>query len=76
MDLSDEREISGGVKVLKFDIEKTKRNMADNLNYTIYSPIFLFIMIIAILKFDHAVWLVSSIYSLPSRLLGKKEKTK
>jgi hypothetical protein len=76
IDLSDEREISGGVKILKLDIEKMKRNAGDNLNYTVYSPIFLFMMVFSILKFEYTKWLFNNVLSVPfgfiARIFGKK----
>lgn len=76
IDLSDEREISQGVKILKLDIEKVKRNQGDNLNYTIYSPMFLFLMVFSILKYDYTLWFYNNVLGLPMkfirRLFGKR----
>jgi hypothetical protein len=69
IDLSDEREISGGVKILKLDIERIKRNAGDNLNYTIYSPIFLFMMVFSILKFDYTKWFWNNVLGFPFKLI-------
>lgn len=71
IDLSDEREISGGVKILKLDIERIKRNAGDNLNYTIYSPIFLFMMVFSILKFEYTRWIWNNILGFPFKLIRK-----
>ena len=76
IDLSDEREINGGVKILKLDIERLKRNAGDNLNYTVYSPVFLFMMVFSILKFEYTVWFWNNVLGFPfklvKRLFGKK----
>lgn len=78
IDLSDEREISGGVKILKLDIETKRKSNADNLNYTVYSPIFLFIMVFSILKFDYTVWFFNKFLAAPlafiSKLLGRRQR--
>ncbi len=71
IDLSDEREISGGVKILVLDVEKVKRNAGDNLNYTMYSPIFLFAMVFSILKYDYTKWIVNNVLFLPFNVIGK-----
>ena len=60
VDLSDERDINNGVKILMINIENPKKNMGDNLNYTIYSPIFLFVMILSILKWDYTILFVTT----------------
>ena len=69
VDLSDEREISNGVKTLLIDIEKSKKNIGDNLNYTIYSPLFLFIMILAILKWDITVVILNDYILFPIQVV-------
>lgn len=78
IDLSDEREIAGGVKIQKLNIETNKKNSADNLNYTVYSPIFLFIMVFSILKFDYTVWIYDTFFSKPigtlSNIFGRKRR--
>ncbi len=70
IDLSDEREISGGVKILKLDIETVKKNATDNLNYTVYSPIFLFLMVFSILKYEYTVWVFDNFVSKPLGMFG------
>ena len=69
VDLSDEREISNGVKTLLIDIEKSKKNTGNNLNYTIYSPLFLFIMILAILKWDITVVILNDYILYPIQVV-------
>ena len=69
VDLSDEREISNGVKTLLIDIEKSKKNTRNNLNYTIYSPLFLFIMILAILKWDITVVILNDYILFPIQVV-------
>ena len=80
VDLSDERDISNGVKTLLVDIEKSKKNTGDNLNYTIYSPLFLFIMILVILKWDITVIILNDyiLYPIQAVLvtLGLQKKRK
>jgi hypothetical protein len=75
VDLSDEREINGGVKILKLDIERIKRNAGDNLNYTMYSPIFLFAMVFSILKYEYTSWIfnnvILNVILFPFTILGK-----
>jgi len=70
-DLTDDREINGGVKILKLNVDKVKRNNSDNLNYTIYSPIFLFLMVFSILKYDYTMWVFNNILALPFTLINK-----
>jgi hypothetical protein len=69
IDLSDEREINGGVKILKLNIEKVKRNSGDNLNYTIFSPLLLFLMVFSILKFEYSKWFFTNVLGFPFTLL-------
>ena len=80
VDLSDERDISNGVKTLLVDIEKSKKNTGDNLNYTIYSPLFLFIMILVILKWDITVIILNDYILYPIQVvlvtLGLQKKRK
>ena len=80
VDLSDERDISNGVKTLLVDIEKSKKNTGDNLNYTIYSPLFLFIMILAILKWDITLIILNDYILYPIQVvlvtLGLQKKRK
>ena len=80
VDLSDERDISNGVKTLLVDIEKSKKNTGDNLNYTIYSPLFLFIMILVILKWDITVIILNDYILSPIQVvlvtLGLQKKRK
>ena len=71
IDLSDEREISGGVKILKLDIEKIKRNAGDNLNYTLFSPILLFMMVFSILKFEYSKWFFNNVLGFPFKIVSK-----
>ncbi len=71
IDLSDEREISGGVKILKIEIESFKKSVSENLNYTIYSPILLFALVFSMLKYDYTVWIFNNVITLPFRMLGK-----
>jgi hypothetical protein len=71
IDLSDEREISGGVKILKIEIETFKKSVSENLNYTIYSPILLFALVFSLLKYDYTVWIYNKVLAMPFRLLGK-----
>ncbi|MCQ2817107.1 MAG: carboxypeptidase-like regulatory domain-containing protein [archaeon] len=60
IDLSDEREINNGVKILHFDIDTNKKTQKENLNYTFYSPLLLFIVIISMLKWDYTVWIIKT----------------
>lgn len=71
IDLSDEREISGGVKILKLDIETLRKVSVDNLNYTIYSPIFLFTMVLSLLKLDYTIWIFNNVILVPFRIINK-----
>jgi hypothetical protein len=71
IDLSDEREISGGVKILKIDIETFKKTVSENLNYTIYSPILLFALVFSLLKYDYTVWFFNNVISMPFKVMGK-----
>jgi hypothetical protein len=76
IDLSDDREISGGVKILKLDLETIRKNTADNLNYTVYSPIFLFIMVFSILKFDYTIWMFNNFITIPISFIANIFKKK
>jgi hypothetical protein len=71
IDLSDEREISGGVKILKIEIESLKRSVNENLNYTIYSPILLFALVFSFMKYEYTVWLFNNVVTKPVRIIGK-----
>jgi hypothetical protein len=71
VDLADERDINNGIKILKLNIEKVKRSSGDNLNYTVYSPIFLFMLIFSVLKWDYTVFIFNNVLSTPLNFLGK-----
>lgn len=71
VDLSDEREINGGVKILKIDIETLKKSVGENLNYTLYSPVLLFALLFSLLKYDYTIWLFNNVIYMPFRIIGK-----
>jgi hypothetical protein len=71
VDLSDEREINGGVKIMKINIENSKKFAADNLNYTVYSPILLFTLVFCLLKLDYSIWIFQNVISKPFTFIGK-----
>ena len=71
IDLSDEREINGGVKILKIEIESYKKQVSESLNYTIYSPILLFALIFSMLKYEYTVWIFNNLIAVPFGIVGK-----
>jgi hypothetical protein len=50
VDLSDEREINGGVKILKLDIENNKKNSSDNYTYSVNSLVLMMVVITLLIK--------------------------
>lgn len=70
VDLGDERDINNGVKLVILHISKPTSSYGDNLNYTIYSPLFLFALIFAVLKWDYAVWIFNVFILAPARIIG------
>ena len=65
VDLSDERDIYNGVKIVNLNISKVKGKNGDNLNYTIYSPLFLFLLICSILKWDFTLKVIDFVVVKP-----------
>ena len=55
IDLNDDQEINNGVRLLKVNVETKRRNLGENLSYSIYSPIFLILMVASLIKFDWAI---------------------
>ena len=76
IDLSDEREISGGVKITNINMETVKKNVLDTSNYNIYSPIFLFVLVIALLKLEYTLKIVDVLIIAPFRYLKRIKKKK
>ena len=74
VDLAEERETTGGVRVLKLDIETAKKASAESLSYSIYSPIFLFLMVISILKIEYTLKVVNVLIIIPFSFLGNFRK--
>lgn len=70
VDLGDERDINNGVKIVVLQITKPTSSHGDNLNYTIYSPLFLFGIIFSVLKWDYTVWLFNSFILIPVGVIG------
>ena len=65
VDLSDERDINNGVKIVNLNISKVKGKNGDSLNYTIYSPFFLFLLICSILKWDFTLKVIDFVIVKP-----------
>ena len=70
VDLSDERDIYNGVKIVNLNISKVKGKNTDSLNYTIYSPLFLFLLICAILKWDFTLKVIDFCVVKPLDLIA------
>jgi len=71
LDLNNDTEINGGVYIMKLNVETNKKISVENLNYSIYSPIFLFLMVMSLLRFDYTVWVVNHAITLPFEILNK-----
>lgn len=65
LDLTNDTEIKNGIRVIKAEIFNQKKNIADSLSYSIYSPIFLIFMVISFLKFEWAVKIVNYSMAAP-----------
>jgi hypothetical protein len=79
IDLNDDVEINNGVRILRVDVENQRRNLGDNLAYSIYSPIFLILMVVSLLKFDWAVKVFNYMMTAPFAVMSflmKKRKMK
>ena len=74
VDLGEERETTGGVRILKLDIETAKKTAAESLSYSIYSPIFLFIMVFSIYKIEYTLQFVNAFIIVPLSFLGNIRK--
>ena len=53
IDLSDERGINSGVKIVQVNIATNKKNYNDNVNTSMYSPMFLFTLIIVFFQWEY-----------------------
>ena len=74
VDLAEERETTGGVRIVKLDIETAKKVTTESLSYSIYSPIFLLIMVISILKIQYTLYIVNAIIIVPFSYLNSIRK--
>ena len=71
IDLNNDTEINGGVYIMKSNVETHKKISVESLNYSIYSPIFLFLMVMSLLKFEYTVWVINKAIILPFEILNK-----
>ena len=69
VDLAEERETTGGVRIVKLDIESAKKVSAESLTYSIFSPIFLFIMVISILKIEYTIAAINMVVIKPLKFI-------
>lgn len=77
IDLNDDVEINNGLRILTVDVENQRRNAGDNLAYSIYSPIFLILMVVSLLKFEWAVKVFNYMMTVPFTVMSflmKKRK--
>jgi len=65
LDLSNDADIKNGIRIVKAEIFNQKKNIADGLSHSIYSPIFLIFMVISFLKFEWAVKIVNYSMAAP-----------
>ena len=71
IDLNNDTNITGGVYIMKTNVETHKKISVESLNYSIYSPIFLFLMVMSLLRFDYTVWVINHAITLPFEILNK-----
>jgi hypothetical protein len=69
VDLAEERETTGGVRIVKLDIESAKKVSSESLTYSIFSPIFLFIMVISILKIEYTIIAINMLVIKPLKYI-------
>lgn len=78
IDLNDDVEINNGVKILRVDVENQRKNLGDNLSYSIYSPIFLIVMVVSLIKFEWAMkgfnYMMTAPFAILSFLMRRKRK--
>ena len=65
IDLTNDTDIKNGIRIVKADIFNQRKNMADRLSYSIYSPFFLAFMVMSFLRFDWAVRIVNYSMAAP-----------
>jgi len=70
IDLNDDVEINNGVRILRVNVENQRRNLGDNLAYSIYSPIFLILMVVSLLKFEWAVKVFNYMMTTPFAIMS------
>jgi len=70
IDLNEDVEINNGVRILKVDVQNQKRNIGENLSYSIHSPIVLIIMVISLLKFEWALKIFNYMMTTPFTILS------
>ena len=71
IDLNNDTSVTGGVYILKTNIETNKKISVESLNYNIYSPLFLFLMVMSLLRFDYTVLVINYAISFPFEILNK-----
>lgn len=69
IDLSDERDIMNGLKIVKLEINSTKRLNSEALNFSIFSAIFLCFSVLSLVRFDLAKQLVNNFIVTPFILI-------
>jgi hypothetical protein len=58
IDLNDDKDISDGVRLHNVKLEKKKTSLQENLNNSIFSPIIIVILLIALIQWNNTVWLM------------------
>jgi hypothetical protein len=66
IDLNDDKDISDGVRLHNVKLEKKKTSLQENLNNSIFSPIIIVILLIALIQWNNTVWLVEKTLSYVS----------
>lgn len=56
---------------MNVNVETHKKVSVESLNYSIYSPVFLFLMVMSLLRFDYTVMVINKAITLPFEILNK-----
>lgn len=63
LDLSEDKDINDGVKVYNVNIQKSKSSLQENLNYSIFSPSIIAILLLAMFQWNNTLWLLEKVVS-------------
>lgn len=75
IDLKDASNIHNGVKIYRADIRTIKKTDGEDMAFSVFSPLFLLVLIIALYRFDYTLKIASFIKEIPSYIMSSKSRS-